>query len=137
MNAEAQFVARHSQSEFRHRDELLSLLAAGDVTCEANASSLPCAQLMRIYRRRAQHLRRYSTAHAQQLRDDVAALCDALVKASDENCLLWVFSWAPNSDYTVFEGAETGLILGCVLARDKRLTPSDEWNNLWREANAR
>jgi hypothetical protein len=81
-----------------------------------------CAQLLKIYRRRADHLRRYNTPHAQELRADVLDLCDALANTSEEDCQIWTFSSPPNSDYTIFEGAETGRILGCVFAKDKRLT---------------
>jgi len=128
-----EFVARHSQSDFRHRDQLFSLLRSSAVTCETDSSLVSCGHLLNIYRRRANHLQRYATSYAQQLRDDVVALCDALASTGDEHCRLWSFSSSPDSDYTVFEGAETGRILGCVFAKDKRLTPPGEWDNLWRE----
>jgi hypothetical protein len=131
-----EFVARHSQSDFRHKDQLFSLLASGAATCETNASLVTCEQLLNIYRRRADHLRTYDTPHARQLREDVLALCDALAAATDNHCRLWNFSSPPNCDYAIFEGAETGRILGCVFAKDKRLTPPDEWDNLWRETKA-
>jgi len=128
-----EFVARHSRSEFRHKDQLFSSLASGAATCETNLSVVSCEQLLNIYRRRADHLRTYDTPHAQQLREDILSLCNALAAATDEHCRLWNFSSAPNSDYAIFEGAETGRILGCVFAKDKRLTPPNEWDNLWRE----
>jgi hypothetical protein len=133
----AQFFARHSQSEFRHKDRLFPLLASGAATCETNSSVVSCEQLLNIYRRRADHLRRYNTPHARDLREDVLALCNALAAATDEYCRLWNFSSPPNSDYMIFEGAETGCILGCVFARDKRLTPPDEWDSLWRKTSTR
>jgi hypothetical protein len=126
-----EFIARHSQSDFRHKDELLSLLTSGDATFENNPSLVSCRDLLSIYRRRADHLQKFATPHAHQLRDDVLALCEGLATTQDENCRLWNFSSPPNSDYTVFEGAETGRILGCVLAKNKLLTPPDEWDNLW------
>src|SRR5262245_59673223 len=125
-----EFVARHSQSDFRHKDELLSLLASGVTACETNSSVVSCAHLLTIYRGRADHLRTFATPHAHQLRDDVLALCDGLATTQDENCRLWNFSSPSNCDYTVFEGAETGRILGCVFAKNKLLTPPDEWDNL-------
>src|SRR6185369_142400 len=127
-----EFVAQHSQSDFRHRDQLFLLLRSSAVTCKTDSSLVSCEHLLNIYRRRANHLLRYTTSHAQQLRDDVLALCDALANTRDEHCRLWSFS-SPDSDYTVFEGAETGRILGSVLAKDKRLTTPNEWDNLWRE----
>lgn len=132
---QSEFIARHSESDFRHKDELFSLLAAGNAVFETNFSVVPRANLLNIYRRRAEHLQHYSTAHAQQLRDDVVALCNALATTSDESCRLWIFSVPPNSGYTVFEGMDTGRILGCVFGKDKRLTPPDEWDDLWRENN--
>jgi len=69
-----EFLARHSQSNFRHKDELFSLLASDAAACEANSSIASCARLLKIYRRRADLLRRYETPHAQQLHDDVLAL---------------------------------------------------------------
>jgi len=130
-----EFIARHSQSDFRHKDALLSLLTSGDAIFETNSSLVSCRDLLKIYRRRADHLRRFTTPHARELRDDVLALCDGLATTRDENCRLWNFSSPPNCEYTVFEGAETGRILGCVLAKNKLLTPPDEWDNLWRETS--
>jgi len=130
-----EFIARHSQSDFRHKDALLSLLTSGDAIFETNSSLVSCRDLLKIYRRRADHLRRFATPHARELRDDVLALCDGLATTRDENCRLWNFSSPPNCEYTVFEGAETGRILGCVLAKNKLLTPPDEWDNLWRETS--
>src|ERR1051325_297211 len=100
-----EFIARHSRSDFRHKDELLSLLTSGEATCEMNLSLVSCRDLLRIYRRRADHLRTFATPHARQLRDDVLVLCDGLATTQDENCRLWNFSSPPNCDYTVFEGA--------------------------------
>jgi len=131
-----EFVERHSQSDFRHKDELFSLLASGAATYETNSSVVPCEQLLNIYRRRADHLRTHDTPHARQLREDVLALCNALAAATDEHCRLWEFSSSPNSRYAIFVGAETGSILGCVLAKDKRLTTPDEWDRLWRETRS-
>ena len=135
MNIEEQFIERHKDSEFRLKDELFAKLSSGecvlDYNPEGQQSSLPCSHFLHIYRRRAEHLRRFDAPHAQRLREDALALCEELAKTPDEICRLWVFSLPPYSDYTVFEGAESGRILGCLFTVDKRLAPSDEWERLW------
>jgi predicted component of type VI protein secretion system len=90
-----EFLARHSQSNFRYKDELFSLLASDAAACEANSSIASCARLLKIYRRRADLLRRYETPHAQQLHDDVLALCGALATTPDEHCQLGRFHHYP------------------------------------------
>ena len=137
MNEQERFVARHRDVDFRHRDELFESLATGRahlVTGE-DTSPVACTDLLKIYRRRAEHLRQYDTPYARELRDDTLNLCEALAKTSNTHCRIWGFALPSHSDFTVFEGTENGEILGCVFANDKRLTPAIEWERLWRGEN--
>lgn len=137
MNEQERFVAKHQDTDFRHRDELFESLATGRahlVTGE-DTSPVTCTHLLKIYRRRAEHLQQYDTPYARELRDDTLALCDALAKTSNTQCRILGFALPPHSDFTVFEGAETGEILGCMCANDKRLMPVIEWEKLWRGDN--
>src|SRR5215472_12260249 len=102
------FIARHSRDEFRHKPELFAALQ--DNSIETNSYILPCAHLLRIYRRRLKHLQRHDTPYAKALCDDVSAVCDALDKTSATQCRIWSFSLS-NSVYTLFEAADGGRIL--------------------------
>ena len=137
MNEQERFLARHRDTEFRHRDELFESLSNGKahLVNAQDISPIACTHLLTIYRRRAEHLRQYDTPYARELRDDTLDLCDALAQTSNAHCRIWHFALPPNSDFTVFEGAESGEILGCVFAKDKRLTPALEWEKLWRDEN--
>jgi hypothetical protein len=137
MDEQERFVAKHRGTEFRHGDELFDSLATGraHLVTPEDASPVPCTHLLKIYRRRAEHLLQFDTPYTRELRGDTLDLCDALTKTSNAHCRIWGFALSPHSDFTVFEGAENGEILGCVFANDERLTPAIEWEKLWRGEN--
>jgi hypothetical protein len=139
MNEQERFLAKHRDSEFRHKDELFGALAAGkcslDLSSQENASPVTCSHLLNVYRRRTEHLQRYATPHAQRLREDTLALCTALAEIPNESCRIWMFTMPPHSNFAIFEAEERGEILGCVRAEDKRFTPTDEWEKLWHGKN--
>ena len=133
MNTEEQFAERYKDFEFRHKEELVAGLTSGVCRLQANsAEAVSCGHLLNVYRRRAKHLLRYNTPHAQMLRDDTLALCDELERRPNDNCIVRSFSRPPYSVFMVVEAAENGVILGCLFGADKRLMPSDEWEQLWR-----
>ena len=132
MNVQQQFIERHKNSDFRHKDELFAGLSSGDCVIESSPdTSLPCKHFLRIYRIRAEHLQQYATPHAESLLADVLALCEELGRTPDEMCRLWNFSMPPYSDLAVFEGAESDRVLGCIFAVDKRFISPDKWESLW------
>lgn len=135
MNTQERFIEKYRDCEFRHKDELFARLRADECiikgTPEDHGRWESCRHFLSIYRIRAEHLRQFDTPHAQRLREDALALCEELAKTPDEVCRLWRFSLPPHSFYIVFEGAESGRILGCILGADKLLMPPDEWERLW------
>jgi hypothetical protein len=135
MNDQERFVAKHRDTDFRHRDELFESLATGRAHLVTADEAVACTHLLNIYRRRAEHLRQFDTTYAHDLRNDTLDLCDVLSKTSDAHCRMWHFALPPNSDFTVFEGADSGEILGCLFGKDKRLTSDIEWEKLWRGEN--
>ena len=90
MNAQDQFIERHKDSDFPHKEELFAALYSGDCvldqTTEGRHNPAPCSQLLDIYRFRAGRLRRFDTPHARRLGEDTLALCEELEKTPDERC---------------------------------------------------
>jgi hypothetical protein len=135
MDAAGEFIERHKDSNFRHKETLFSALSSGACALHAgdeyDRGLLTCKHYLDIYRRRLSHLQRFTTPHAQSLKEDTAVLCEGLAVAQDETCRLWVFEMPPHHSFAVFEGAQTGRVLGCIFAADKRNMSSDDWEKLW------
>lgn len=125
MKAPQEFIDRYQNDDFPHRNELFAALASGK--CELRTSpedhqaSLSCSHLLSIYRRRAEHLKRFNSPYSETLQDDTLALCEELSGNLDEGCLIWIFAMPPNSKFIVFEGTQRKRILGCLYAFDRQL----------------
>jgi len=131
------FLKRHEEKRFRHSDELIACIKSGKCALEItpdSPASVATSHLLRTYRRRAEHLKQFGSLHAQDVRDDVVALCDELEKTSEECVLLWMFSMPLHFDYSVFEGGRLHEILGCILGVDKRRINEKDWEALWKTA---
>jgi hypothetical protein len=127
------FVQQHGTKQFRHSEELLSIVARSD--CSLNASDptddhAPCRNYLGIYRRRVKHLRAFNTQHAISIGEDCEALCRELEQTPEEPCRLWIFK-SSIREFVIFEGVVTQRILGCISAVDKREVDEAAWEKLW------
>lgn len=85
---------------------------------------MPCAVVLRIYKRREEHLRSLGS-DGEALLADVTALCEELEKMPDELIQGWTFEMPPHYSFNVFEGITSQKMLGCSLGIDKRLVDND------------
>ena len=129
------FLKKHERTRFPHSEELFTCIKSGkcrlEVTPDSTGTNVSSSHLLRVYRRRAEHLKGLSTQRAQSIYSDVVTLCETLEKAEDEEVQLWLFSMPPYFEYSVFEGSGSGKILSCILAVDRRLIDEEGWQQLW------
>jgi hypothetical protein len=132
------FLSRHGHALFHHSQELLSGLRSGvcRLTSGPDKTPSPCSHLLHIYRFRAEHLRRFSSAHARSILEDVEHLCTELAVRPNSTCVGWSFSAPPYFNYGVFEASDTHRLLGCIKAIDRRLVSEEEWSRLWGDPDA-
>jgi len=132
------FLKRHEGTRFRHSEELIACIKSGQCTLESKPdpaiAPVPTSHALRVYRRRAEHLKQFDSLHAQNIRADVLALCEELEKLPDEMVHVWSFSMAPYFTYEVFESTRLHSILGCILAVDKKRIDEKAWEALWKGA---
>ncbi|HEV8593519.1 MAG TPA: hypothetical protein VGQ55_15550 [Pyrinomonadaceae bacterium] len=134
MNSELQaFIARCEQFDFRNREELLKGIQSGEIFLVSHQpdSDYPCRHFLGIYQRRAEHLNKFQTEHAERLRKDVLEFVENMQKAPDQRLKSWTFTKKPNMLFSVFESTDLTQIFGCIKALDTRLTPEHTWNDLW------
>lgn len=132
-----QFIKHCEESAFRNRAELLDGIRSGQIGIEShrNASDYPSRHFLDIYQRRAEHLQQFQTDHSKRLRNDVLEFVEHMLEIPDQRiCGRWSFSKEPNITFSVFESTDTGRIIGCIKAVDKRLTSDLEWKQLWSSA---
>jgi len=132
-----QFLRLCEAQTFRHKERLISGLKSGECLLRTSPTfhknRLPCSHYFAIYQRRAKLLEKCTTDHGRNLRADALALCDALANSPDEPVMIWSFTQAPYFDYSVFEGATSHHILGCVFGVDDRLIDAKTRKELWGE----
>jgi hypothetical protein len=89
-------------------------------------------ELLRTYRIRAEHLHRFSTPHAEQLRADVLGFCAALEALPPEcpivSCSLEL---GDGRSLILFERADTNGLLGILRTVDRRMVSDQEWAAVW------
>jgi hypothetical protein len=92
----------------------------------------PGPELLRTYRRRAEHLRAFSTPHAEQLRADVLGFCAAL-EALPPECPIVSCSLELDDGRSIvlFERADTNELIGILRTVDRRMVSDQEWATLW------
>lgn len=119
-----EFIERYGEQSFPHSEVLFTALDKGEATLHTEQSQpMPCAVVLRIYKRRAEHLRSLGL-EGKELLTDVTALCEELEKRPDELIQGWTFEMPPHYLWYVFEGVNSKRILGCSLGVDKRLVNS-------------
>ena len=133
------FVTIHGGSTFRHSEELFAAIHSGACLLTTSAlgdRSLPCSNLLSIYRTRTNMLRErnLNSLHANGLLSDLEALTSELERSQDEPCGVWCFSLQPHHMIDVFEALHTHRILGCIRAVDDRLIDEETRNHIWHDA---
>jgi hypothetical protein len=119
---------------FPHREELLRGIETGEYLLKNHSNlKVPSSELLDIYGRRAKHLMKYKSNHAQRLRGEVLIFLDNLEKLSNEKVKFWSFSKDEASSYDIFEGVNSQKILGCFLTVSKEKVAESEWEKLWSE----
>lgn len=125
MNNLQEFIERYREQSFPHSEVLFSALDKREAKLHTEESDpIPCDAVLRVYKRRAEHLRSLG-AEGKDLLADVTALCEELEKVPDELVQGWTFEMAPHCLFYVFEGVDSTRILGCSLGIDKRLVNND------------
>ena len=129
------FIRKHGQKQFPHAEELLP--AIRNHACSLYHApgiferGVPISELLETYRRRAEHLKQFTTNHARVLQQDTDHLCDRLQHTDDSRCRIWIFNFPNGRVITVFEGHPSGEILGALKIVDKREISENEWEEIW------
>jgi len=127
------FIERCERDNFRNRNELLEGIKSGEIIFDTHKSDsdFPCSHFIGIYERREKHLKQFQTKHSERLRKDVLEMLERMSKTPDAKVGYWNFNKEPNISFDIFVNVDTQEIFGCNKGFDKRLTPEDEWNELW------
>ena len=120
-----EFIRRYREQNFPHSEILFSALDKGEAKLHTEESApMPCAVVLKIYKRRQKHLKTLGSK-GEALLADVTALCEELEKVPDELIQGWTFEMPPHYLFYVFEGVGCKRVLGCSLGIDKRLATND------------
>jgi hypothetical protein len=85
------------------------LLNAAWEACKADAAAVALAseasreELLSTYRLRAEHLKKFDSKHAREMREDTVALCAALADAKPYRCRIWFFRLPEGRGLVFFE----------------------------------
>ncbi len=124
--------ARHKSAPVLLEPSVQAAIREGRFISSPPTAFPPGSVLLRTYRRRAEHLGRFSTPHAEQLRADVLAFCTAL-EALPPECPIVCCSIDLNDgrSLVLFERADTNGLLGILRTVDRRMVTDQEWDDLW------
>jgi hypothetical protein len=126
MNNLQEFIYKYREQSFPHSEALFSALDKGKAKLHYEESDqIPCDAVLRIYRRRAEHLKTLGPED-KELLEDVTALCEQLDKAPGEMIQGWTFEMAAHFLFYVFEGVNSKRIPGCSFGVDKRLVDNND-----------
>ncbi len=124
--------ARYKSAPVLLEASVQSAIREGDFRSSPATAFPPGPELLRTYRLRAEHLGRFSTPHAEQLRTDIVAFCAAL-EALPPECPIECCSLDLNDgrSLVLFERADTHGLLGILRTVDRRMVTDEEWDSLW------
>jgi hypothetical protein len=125
----SEFLARHA----RHPYIVVVQEAVALGRCEnGNVDHLAsCDEALSIYQTRAEHLARYATSHAIDLRGEVLDFCEKLGSCSGQKFRWWLFRLENGVRYAFAEHAETRALLGALRTVSKLHVSTDDWSRLW------
>jgi hypothetical protein len=129
------FLKKHRSKEFRHSEELFTALENGNFESRSAPRlfdlGVDAEHLKAIYKIRAGIIEEKGTTHAKSILKDTRAFLEELNETKDKKVKIWRFESPEGISYTVFEGAQTENILGCIKAKDKTRVSEEEWKQLW------
>ena len=126
------FLARHPRAEHPYLAKIHDSLASDLCTPEPPGRPVSCDQLLGIYRHRAEHLARFSSVHAGDLRNDVLAFCRLLELERGASAIWWTFKMPHGVSFSFIEQAESRALLGALKTVSKLDVDTEEWDRLWR-----
>ena len=132
MTRSSDFLARHPRAEHPYLASIHDSFASGVCTPEPPGQPVSCDELLGIYRHRAEHLARFSTPHASDLRNDVLAFCRQLELARGASAVWWTFQMPHGVSYNFIEQAQSRALLGALKTVSKLEVDTEEWDRLWR-----
>lgn len=126
-----EFLARHPRTEHLYLATIHDGVASGSCVGQSSTSAVACDELLTIYRRRAEHLARFETQHAGNLRRDVVRFCEQLESARGSFARWWTFTMPDGVHYEFVEDTATHQLLGALKAISKLEVDPEEWARLW------
>ena len=93
-----------------------------------------CAEVIQIYRQRADHLAKFETDHARTLRRDVLVFVGNLEASRQDQFRLWAFSMPDGVTFHFVEQHPSGRLLGCLRTVSKLAVSNADWQELWGDA---
>jgi hypothetical protein len=110
-----------------------SALRAGRFRATFHDSPMGAAHLLAIFKRRANHLRKYSSPHAVQLRVAMSQFCDSLRTLAPDSVVLGSqIEFDEGRSILLAERADTLELIGCLVTVSQSAVLDEEWEALWR-----
>ncbi len=129
------FLKKHRTKEFPHSEELFSALKSGKFESFSAPKlfdlGVETEHLKSTYEIKAGIVEEKDTPHAKSILRDTRAFLEELNKTKDKKVKIWGFEFSEGVSFTVFEGARSKDILGCIRAKDKTRVSEEEWKQLW------
>jgi hypothetical protein len=124
--------ARHGSHPILAEPAIQLAIREGRIRPTSSRPSPRAKQLLGTYRIRAEHLRKFSTLHAEQLRLSAVAFCAAL-EGLPPGCPIASSSLELDHGRGVvlFERADTNELLGIFSTVDRTKVSAEEWATLW------
>jgi hypothetical protein len=130
-HAADEFLARHADGESPYLATVRAGLQASTMRPEGGGRPVSRADLLEIYRHRAELLLRLKTADAVRLRQEVLALCRGLETLSEDRCRWWRFVGNDGASYAFLEAAGTKDLIASLHSWDARIVSDDKYVEVW------
>ena len=124
--------------------DLLELLKKSDLRCSDGAinefdnfeiviaeGSLSCEELLSIYRGRANHLGKYGSEHAKQLKLSTDEFCVNLENNQGKNCRFYTLKGKLKHQYKLIILVDADELIGCLKIINKLHVTEEEWTQVW------
>jgi hypothetical protein len=126
-----EFLGRHADRESPYLATVRAGRQAGTMRPDGGGRPVARADLLAIYRHRAELLPRVKTADAARLREEVLALCRGLETLSEDWCRWWRFVGNNGASYAFLEATESKELIAALHSWDARFVSDDKYVEVW------
>lgn len=127
----SEFLRRHPDEHDPLLSTVREAMRSGVCSVAEPRDILLGREFLGLYEIRAQHLRRFETPHAMQLRRGVEAMLAAGRARPDRAVLWWEFDLPRGRSHCFIECASSYELLAAFTAVSKLVVSDEEWADLW------